>query len=506
MAALSKATLMSAGPTDNIGSPPASPVEWMDFLYGKLGSRLLTYKRYGDYYDGSHKNMAFAQDKYRSAYAELFKTWNDNFCGLIVDSVNERLSIEGFRFGDEAVADTEAQEIWQRNFMDSEANSAHLDSMINGSSYAIVWADDKGKATITVESAERVVVQYKPGSRRDIEAAAKFYLDDWGRSWVTLWLEDGVYTGSPKLGGYQLDSAEENPLGVVPVVPIHNRARLVGEPLSDLHTVIPIADAINKTVADALIASEYAAWPQRYVTGLEIQEDDQGNPVEPFKVAVDKLLQAEDPQASFGQFEAADLSNYCDLVNMLVQHLATVSRIPFHYFLLNGGQAPSGEAITSAEAGLISKTRERMVHFGEAWERVMRLCFQVEGNAEKAEAFDAEVMWRDPENRTEAQHIDALLKLKMIDVPKQQLWLDAGYTSAQIANFQGLLEKQAKTEMDMANKYMTNQEKALMTAPAAPGQAQKPGRNDPAAKAASKAPQGNAGNAARKSKPPANAK
>lgn len=485
-------TAATDGGAVNVGSCPQTPQQWMDYLYSKLSSRVGLYKKYGAYYDGDHQRMLFAQAKYHNEFAGVFEQWNDNFCGLIVDSVNERLAIDGFRMTDEPVADKAAREIWQRNFLDAESNSAHLDAMLQGAAFAVVWADEDGEPIISIESAETTVVQYKPGSRRDLEAAAKFFFDDWGRAHCTLWLPDSVHKGSPEGLTFTLTESQPNPLAVVPVVPITNRSRLVGEPVSDLATIIPLADAINKVTSDALVASEYAAWPQRWVSGLEIIEDSNGVPIEPFQVAVDKLLQAEDPNTKWGQFEAADLSNYVDLINMLVQHMASISRIPFHYFLLNGGQAPSGEAITSAEAGLISKTRERMLHFGEAWEKVMRLAFLVKHDKERAEAWDAEVMWRDPENRTEAQHIDALLKLKMLDVPKKQLWADAGYTPQQIERFDAMLEEEAKIDMERADKYQTQAEKAALQAPDG-----KPGEAD---KAAHKAPQGNAGNSARKSR------
>lgn len=433
--------------------------------------------------------MMFAQAKYQSEFGRLFDTWSDNFCGLIVDSVNERMAIDGFQMTDEPGGDKDAREIWQRNSLDAYSNAAHLDAMVHGDSYAIVWADSEGEPTISVESAENVVVQFKPGSRWEIEAAAKFYTDDWGREHVTLWLPDAVYTGMSSVGGWGDYKRDVNPLKVVPVVPIPNRSRLTGPPISDLAVIIPLADAINKTVADALVASEFAAWPQRYVTGLEIQEDEQGRPVEPYKVAVDKLLQAESPDVKFGQFEAADLKNYVNLVNMLVQHMASISRIPFHYFLLNGGAAPSGESITSAEAGLIAKTRERMLHFGDAWERVMRLAFLVLRD-KRSQAYGAEVIWRDPENRTEAQHMDALLKLQLIGVPRDQLLSDAGYTPQQIERFRSMRDADAKDAMELAKKYPD---------PAIEAQA-KAQQNSPKANEvkARKAPQGNSGNAARK--------
>ncbi|PNE29803.1 hypothetical protein AF335_33080 [Streptomyces eurocidicus] len=253
--------------------------------------------------------------------------------------------------------------------------------------------------------------------------------------------------------------------------------------------MIPIQSAINKVTADALTASEFAAWPQRYVTGLEITEDDQGNPIEPFKVAVDKLLQAEDPQAKFGQFEAASLSNYCDLVGLLLQHLSSISRTPSYYFLVNGGPPPSGEAIISSEAGLVAKVRERMLYFGESWEQVIRLCFAIKGD-KRAKEFAMETVWRDPEYRTEAQHIDALLKLQQLNVPEEQLWSDAGYTPSQISTFRAMRKEDAKAAAEI-QKLGPKPEQAGPAAGNAPSEAK-------AARMAHKPPQGNSGNASRK--------
>ncbi|MFD7336659.1 phage portal protein [Streptomyces violascens] len=465
--------------------PPESPTDWLAYLYGKLTNQLPDMFRYAQYYEGEHQRLAFSQARFKAEFREVFESWRDNFCGLIIDSATERMTVDAFRIPDTAGTDKDAWEFWQRSCMDVLSNAVHLDAMVQGRAYVLVWADKDGEPSILPVSAENMVVQYKPGSRTELEAAARFFMDDWGRQWVTLWTEDYVY--ETKLGETEWENGVKrpNPLGIVPVVPFHNRSRLSGDPYSDLAHVIPIQDAINKTVSDALTASEFAAFPQRYVTGLEIVEDDQGNPVEPFKVAVDKLLQAEDPQAKFGQFEAASLSNYCDLVGLLLQHMSSISRTPPHYFLVNGGTAPSGESIISAEAGLVAKVRERMLHFGEAWERVIRLCFAVKGD-ERAKAFAMETVWRDPEYRTEAQHIDALLKLKQLNVPEEQLWSDAGYTPSQISAFREMRKDDARAAAEV--QKLGPQPEAAASAPS----------DAKAAHMAAKTPQGNAGNVNRK--------
>ncbi|MGW5773100.1 phage portal protein [Streptomyces longwoodensis] len=455
---------------------PSKPDEWLAYLYGKLPGP--SSKLYAQYYEGEQQKFAFSQARYKSAFRGVFESWRDNFSGMIVDATNERLYVDSFRIPDtdgKGSTDKDAREFWQRSSMDAYSNAVHLEALISGCSYVVVWADKAGEPTITPVSGDRMAVCYKAGSLWELEAAARFEMDAWGRQQVTLWTEEYVYEVAYGTVEWDQGVLSPNPLKIVPVVPFENRVRLVGDPTSDLANCIPIQDAINKTVMDALTASEFAAFPQRYVTGLEIQEDAQGNPIEPFNVGQDKLLQAEDPNAKFGSFEAADLKNYVALVDMLVQHLASVSRVPSHYFLVNSSNTPSGEAIISAEAGLVAKVREKMLHFGEAWERVIRLCFAVKRDKRK-DAFEMETRWRDPEYRTEAQHIDALLKLKQLNVPEEILWAEAGFSAAQIDSFREMRKADAKAAAEIQK---------LMPQPEPQNPAVKP-------------PQGNSGNANRK--------
>ncbi|MFJ9900258.1 phage portal protein [Streptomyces sp. NPDC091280] len=456
-------------------SPPSTPKEWMQYLYGKLPAPNSPERIYSRYYEGEQQKLAFSQARFKSAFADVFEQWRDNFCAMIVDSTNERLHVDSFRLPDSPGTDKDAREFWQRSSMDAFSNSVHLDALIQGTSYVLVWADRNGDPTITPVSGEQMAVQYKAGSLTELEAAARFYMDSWGRQIATLWTETYVYEIPVGETDWDKGQVARNPLGLVPVVPFANRARLLGASFSDLANVIPIQDAINKTLMDALTASEFAAFPQRWVTGLEIQEDENGTPIEPFQVAVDKLLQAEDPGAKFGSFSPADLSNYAALVSLLLQHMAAVSRTPHHYFLVNSGSAPSGESLISAEAGLVAKVRERMLHFGEAWEKVLRLCFAVKRDKRQS-AYGMETVWKDPEYRTEAQHIDALLKLKQLNVPEEQLWSDAGYSAAQIVSFREMRKEDAKAAAEV----------------------QKLGPQPETTAAGPKPPQGNAGNVNRK--------
>lgn len=439
-----------------IDPKPQTPLEWIQHLERQLAAESADARFFDDYYEGRHR-LSFAQQKFREAFGSMFDgAWADNFCSLVVDSVAERLQVEGFRFTEDPEADADATEIWQRNGLDVHSDSAHTDTLVQSRAYATVWGDRDGDPIIFLENSHEMTVSYVPGSRRVIRAALKRTVDEWGDVHATLWLPDRAYTSTFPEGQKKWTDPEEfeNRLGRVPVVPLLNRPRLNGRAHSELARVIPLQDAVNKVMVDALIASEMGAFPMRWATGLPLEEDEDGKPKPPpFQVALDKMIHSEDPETKFGQFSVADLANYVRLIEALIQHIASVSRLPVHYMLQQSGQPPSGANIKSAEAGLVAKVRQRQRSYGESWEEVMRLAFAVMGDPRQY-AYQAETIWRDPEYRSEAEHIDALMKLSSLGVPQRQLWEDAGYTPAQIERFealkaQELLDGQMRRDMGL---------------------------------------------------------
>ena len=423
---------------------PGTPLALLEVMEQKLNARQVTLQRLSDYYDGRHR-LAFTSEKFREAFGGMFSSFADNWCPLVVDAVEERLNVQGFRHGIDPKADNDAWQIWQRNGLDAKSQLAHSEALIKGDSYAIVWGDPDGQPVVSVESARDVVVAYAPGDRTNRIAALKRWKDNDGTHAI-LFTPDFVFKYEREdagTGDWVIDPDEgevwplPNPLGVVPVIPLINRPSLTSDyGVSEFINVIPMQDAVNKLLADMLVASEFIAFPQRYVTGLELDEQPNGQVKAPFQIAIDKLLVAEDPAARFGTLTAGDLQNYVTGIELLVQHVASQTRTPPHYFYLSGN-FPSGDAIKSAETGLVAKSRRKMRFFGEAWEEVMRLCFKVLSDP-RGDVDDSETIWADPEYRSEAELADALVKRAAIGVPRQQLWEDAGYSQTQISRFKAM--------------------------------------------------------------------
>lgn len=439
------------------------PLWWLQRLEKQLRQRKLVYDRFDDYYNGKHP-LAFASRKFAQAFGGTFESFASNWCALVVDAAAERLHVEGFRLGggQDERGDADAWRLWQANNLDLDSQMGHVEALIHERAAVLIspYEADQvadGVPAITLESAKEVAVAYQPGSRRRRLAALKLWTDLDGHERANVYLSDAVhkYRSKKKAAGIlwaggmpDVTRWEEtpgdgegwplaNPLGVVPVVELRNRGRLTVDAQSDLATVTPLQDATNKILSDALVASEYAAYPQRWSTGYEVPTDPESGQTLPnaeLKAAISRLWTSDDPETKFGQFQAADLSNYVALIELLVQHISSQTRVPPHYFYLSG-QFPSGESLKAAETGLVAKVRGKMRSFGETWEEVIRLAFAALGDP-RAQAVDAETLWRDPESRSEAELTDATLKQQALGVPTTALWERLGYTPQQIERFQ----------------------------------------------------------------------
>jgi hypothetical protein len=434
--------------------PPKTPAAWLSYLEQKLADQQRAIQLYEDYYNGNHR-LAFATTKFRQAFGALFKAFADNWCEIVVDTPVERLYVEGFRFGPGEESDTNAWAIWQANNLDAESVMAHTEAVKNGRSYILVAPPAKSgdQPRITVEHPSQVIVEHAAGDRRTRVAALKKWRDEDGYEYATLYLPEQIvkwrtkeptkYAISGSVGRNWVprpdDPGGSNPLGVVPVVPLYNNPTMLDGGRSDLIPAIPLNDAINKEIADMLVASEFAAFQQRWAVGIEIPTDDSASPlsVVEMKAAISRTWFTENKDAKFGSFAASDLKNYVEAVTVLLQHLAAQTRTPPHY-LLGMIVNASGDALKAAETGLVAKVKRKQVDFAEGWEEAMRLAFLTIGKTDQGNATSAETIWRDPEYRSEGEQVDAAVKLRALGVPRKALWERIGATQEQIKEWEAL--------------------------------------------------------------------
>lgn len=440
-------------------APDDTLAYWLARLGAQLDEQTKRALAFEAYYVGKHP-MQFATSKFRETFGYLFSEFADNWCGVVIDASLERLAVQGFRFGADATyeGDKDAWAIWQANDLDADSVVAHLEAIKTGSAFVIVDGGDP--PLITVESPLEVTVAFAPGSMHRRVAALKRWRDERNYLHATLYLPEGTYRfvsedaiadGSTKIEWVPDDPPSvSNPFGsIVPVLPLVNNPSMIGGGRSDLHPVIDIQNAINKLCTDMVVASEYASFRQRWATGVEIPKDPvTGLPNEAavgrFLSSVSRMWVVDDDKAQFGDFNVTDLSNYVRAIEMLIQHLAAQTRTPPHYLTSGLGQWPSGDSLKASEVGLVAKVKRKQLDFSDTWEEAMRLAFLALGDQQRARAIDAEVIWADPEFRSEGERVDALVKMRTLGVPLEALWSRWGASPQEIQRWRTMQEREAQ--------------------------------------------------------------
>jgi hypothetical protein len=427
---------------------PETPREWLDHLNYALDQRWAELSVYDAYYEGDHQ-LSYVTRKFREAYGSLFRALTDNWMPLVVNASVERLRVQGFRFGQQD-ADDDAWAIWQQNGLDGESNMVHTEAVKLGWAYWMVQPNGD-TPRITAEHPSQVIVQTAPGDRRNRLAALKKWRDG-DFIYANVYLPDRVVKYRTTSRQYQIEvpekkwstvGAEGNPLGLVPVVPVPNNPSMLTGGRSDLAGgAVRIQDAINKLFADMLIGSEYQSYPQRVLLGVDVPRGETGEPIRnaELKASQSRLWMFPNADAKAFEFSAADLNNFRAAIDGLIRDLTAQTRTPPHYV---AGQIvnASGDALKAAETGLVSKVRDKMDPFGEAHEETMRLAFRsIDRNDPRADAFDAETIWADPESRSQAELADALVKLSAIGVPQEVLWEKYGFSPQEIDRMKAMQE------------------------------------------------------------------
>lgn len=483
---------------------PPTTDQWRDLLLKALAVRQPAVEKFTAYYDGAH-TLAFATAKFKEAFGELFSEFSDNWCALVVDGAAERLSVQGFRFGEDD-ADEEAWHIWQTNALDAKSLQGHTEAIKTGTAYVLVGPPEEpgGEPQITIEHPGQFIVAPDPRDRRRRLAALKTYRDADGAKLAVLYLPDSIVTyrmeptidwaGSQAVlglwlpgdlagpGAWQVADIQPNPVGRVLGVPLENNPTLLHGGTSDLRPAISLNDAVNKFLMDMIHASEYVSFPQRVLTGVELPTDPITGDVLPeaqVRAAASRLWAFEDPNARVFDLPVGTLSNYVEGIDLCVQHIAAQTRTPPHYLLAKLANL-SGDALKAAETGLVARCRRKMIDFSDSWEEVMRLAFAwraidrqgwagADEDQARSRMESAETIWMNPESRDNAALGNELVLKQQVGVPQVVLWEEAGYSPQQIKRMQALKREDTRTLQEAQAQPATGTDGPSLTSQSTPG-------------------------------------
>jgi len=421
------------------------------------------------YYRGEH-DLAFATEKFQNTFGSLFREFAMNLCPAICDAVKDKLRITEFRIeagnGDITSA---TRTVWQSNRMGTRAGEIHKEALKNGDAYAIVWPNTDGRVTIYPNKAANITAVFDEESPGKILWAAKYWRTPDKRTRLNLFYPDRIeryislreseivlpearefmpvgpqaplpashreelLAGSLRSGG-DAPHIIQNPFGIVPVFHFANNSDIGTPGQSELKAAIPVQDGLNKSVLDMLVAMEFSAYRQRWAAGIEIEYDNEGKALAPFTAGIDHLWIAQNPNANFGDFEAANLDQFLKVKDSFRIDMASVTGTPLHYLMPHMKGFPSGESLKKAETRFIAKVRDRQESFGQTWADLMSFALMLDGKGKGIRLLTA---WEDPAPMSDREALENIVLKKEIGISVEQALLEAGYGDMDIQRMHG---------------------------------------------------------------------
>ncbi|MEV6448461.1 phage portal protein [Amycolatopsis sp. NPDC051716] len=435
-----------------------TPEQWITRITRQHDAQIPELETLDSYYEGA-QNLSYMHPELLRRLDTRVRQVVINWPELVVDSLDERLDVTGFRLGGEQAADRELWNIWRANRLGLHSEQAHIDALALGRSFAIVGTNEKDPSTplVTVESPFDVHVDIDPRTR-DVRAALKRQFSEDGdgdlsEAYATLYLpNETIWYSSDNGGGvWEETDRDEHGMGAVPVVPLVNRPRTrrrryapprLGR--SELASILPLSDAACKIATDMMVSAEFHAMPRRYALGFDKDDfvDSKGNPLTPWQAVAGVLWASskspKDDGAAVGQFPEADLSNFHNTLNALARLVASLSGLPPHFLGYSTENPASAEGIRSSESRHIKRAERRQRSFGDGWERVVQRVFHVRDGRVPDEALRVETQWVDPATPTFAAQADGVVKLYSADklLPRRSARRALGYSDAQIRDME----------------------------------------------------------------------
>ena len=162
-------------------SAPLSPGWWLTTLAYNMQLRSSRLELLNSYLTGNAPLPEGAAGL-REAFQQFQRKARINPSELIVEAVQERMTVSGFRIGDAEELSKDANRIWSYNELDTYSSDVHGDMLGLTGGYAIVGPpDDSGIPVITHEDPRLVITSPDPKHPSRQRAALKLFRDEFER-------------------------------------------------------------------------------------------------------------------------------------------------------------------------------------------------------------------------------------------------------------------------------------------------------------------------------------
>ena len=440
---------------------PEKVLELAELMSQRILARRPEIAKNVQYLKGEEGKMKFASDEFRDYFQRRFEGFSDNWCAPVAQAPIERMHYLGMRLGEDLTIDPNVARRWERNDGDRYLSEAAMLMTTAKRSFALVSPSPRG-ARITFEHPDSAAVIYDAVTRErragmivwqdDKYEYGQFHLP--GSSLRVKREKSGLYNGerhiAPDATGWIFDTdsgavEEKHPFGVVPVIEFRNQSLLDNDPISDIAGVRAMQDSINLVWAYLLNLLDYASLPGRAILGGERLEvpilDEKGQQIGKRPLDMDALIRdrmihvqggTDKATPTIAEWSAADPAPLSAVIEQAVGHIAAQTRTPGHYLLTKSNVPATGYELS--EAGLVSKTNERIAYMNSGIREVNRLAAIAEGDHKTATLIETgRAVWKKPQYRGEAQLMDGLQKMRQAGFPFEWIAEEYGLSPSEVS-------------------------------------------------------------------------
>ena len=462
---------------------------FLAWLAAEDSDRQSQYVVYREFYDGDHDTQLTSRQR---AYLQIKmgEEFNSNYCPIVVDALAERLRVTGFDCGEDEDLAALLWDWWEASRGDALQGVTHTAAGRDGDTYTLVdWDQDKSMPRIRHQNAydgvEGIKVHYDPQTREIAFASKRWRVEDENPEQagkvrrLNLYFPDRIakyVSNQDEFEGAWEEYTEPNealsgqdedgtippwpipwvdkigsPLGI-PVFHFKNRDQGYDFGQSELKDVIPLQNALNKTLIDLLAIADLQGFPVPYMIG----DDPTGLTLAPGSWVFSKHPPGGPEGVAIGQLAPADLGSVIELKDSFVTEIARISRTPLSYFQTSGNRPAEG-TLKQEEVGLVARAKKRQVEFGNSWEDSMRLgirLYNTFGEGGLDEEATISTQWDDPQTRNEKEHLESLLMKAKLDVPVETLWSELGYNADEIAEMKAQRGEEMQEQSNIGGELL----------------------------------------------------
>lgn len=395
---------------------------WIKRLSIKLAERLPRLAGLQSWFEGDPP-LAYP-DKGGEGFERLQKLARLNLAELIVNAVLYRMNPVAFRTaadGDEN-GDAEAARIWKQNRMKTTSAEILEWMLALSESYGSVSqqiVNGQPRALLRSEHPTQCITEDDPENPGYAIAALKVYRDDLTNSDVAVLYRRGTdgnmaimrvarHVGNSILPGVRTNAISrawqirpgswewenEGEELFTETVPIHTFRNRNGKGEFEKH--IATLERINHTILQRMIIIAFQAFRQRAVKGVPNTDED-GKEIDYTDIfksdpgAIWLLPEV----AEFWESAQADLTPVLTSVKDDIIHLAVSSQTPLFSVVPDAANG-SAEGAALQREGLLFKVDDCISRADHAFAAMMADAFAAEGDSERADIEDIEVIWSSP--------------------------------------------------------------------------------------------------------------